>query len=82
MSVDFGALLTLEQKQQMVQNAITNLAARGYEVELNSQALEISRTSENTDAVDAALAGNARTLSEISAGITAYQAELATLNAE
>lgn len=81
MAVDFGALLTLDQKKSMVSNAIVNLAARGYEVELNSQALELSRTAENSDAVDAALASNAAVLADLEAGITAYQDELAALEA-
>jgi hypothetical protein len=72
MSLDFGQLLTSEQKRALLEQRIAQFAAEGYQHTLNKQ---IAENTGNTEAL--ALAENS--IEIISAAIEAHQAELATL---
>ena len=53
MSVDFNALLTLEQKQQILANNIQQFAAQGYTLNLNREAIEKANPEDLQDRLDA-----------------------------
>jgi hypothetical protein len=53
MSVDFNALLTLEQKQQILANNIQQFAAQGYTLSLNREAIEKANPEDLQDRLDA-----------------------------
>lgn len=72
MSVDFGSLLTVEQKQALLQQRIQQFAAEGYQHTLNKQVAE----SKEDEALATASQEAIDTLSE---AIEAYQTELDSL---
>lgn len=75
MAINFGELLTTEQKRSLLSNRILQFAAEGYQHELNRATAEATG---NTAAVEAA----DKAITDISAAIEQHQAELASLPAE
>ena len=75
MSVDFNALLTLEQKQAILANNIQQFAAQGYTLNLNRQAVQNAGGEEvqvRLDAIDA-------DIKTVESATEVYQAALAEL---
>lgn len=77
MSVDFGALLTNEQKQNLLSQRIQQFAAEGYQHTLNKQ------VAESKDPVDENLLQQSENaIATLTAAIQEYQAELDKLTVE
>jgi hypothetical protein len=77
MSIDFGALLTTEQKQNLLTQRIQQFAAEGYQHTLNKQ------VAESKDPIDENLLEQANdAIATLTAAITEYQAELDKLTVE
>jgi len=74
MSIDFGALLSPEEKRQILEARIAGFAHEGWQHELNKKAAEALGQEEAVAASEAAIA-------TISAAIATHQAELASLPA-
>jgi len=72
MSIDFGSLLTVEQKQALLQQRIQQFAAEGYQHTLNKQVAEAK--------ADEGLAtASQEAIDTLSEAIEAYQTELDSL---
>jgi uncharacterized protein YlxW (UPF0749 family) len=77
MSIDFGALLTTEQKQNLLTQRIQQFAAEGYQHTLNKQ------VAESKDPVDENLLEQSNNaIATLTAAISEYQAELDKLTVE
>ena len=77
MSIDFGALLTTEQKQNLLSQRIQQFAAEGYQHTLNKQ------VAESKDPVDENLLEQSNNaIATLTAAISEYQAELDKLTVE
>jgi hypothetical protein len=77
MSIDFGALLTTEQKQNLLTQRIQQFAAEGYQHTLNKQ------VAESKDPIDETLLGQSDdAIATLSAAIKEYQAEFDKLTVE
>jgi uncharacterized phage infection (PIP) family protein YhgE len=77
MSIDFGALLTTEQKQNLLTQRIQQFAAEGYQHTLNKQ------VAESKDPVDETLLEQSNNaIATLTAAISEYQAELDKLTVE
>jgi hypothetical protein len=77
MSIDFGALLTTEQKQNLLTQRIQQFAAEGYQHTINKQ------VAESKDPIDENLLGQANdAIATLTAAIREYQAELDKLTAD
>jgi hypothetical protein len=77
MSIDFGALLTTEQKQNLLTQRIQQFAAEGYQHTLNKQ------VADSKSPVDETLSAQSdEAIATLTAAITEYQAELDKLTAE
>jgi hypothetical protein len=76
MSVDFNALLTLEQKQAILANNIQQFAAQGYTLKLNREAIEKVNPEDLQDRL-AAIDADIKT---VESATEVYQAALADLN--
>lgn len=75
MSIDFSALLTTEQKQNLLSQRIQQFAAEGYQHTLNKQVAEAK--------ADESLAESSQqAIDTLSAAIEEYQAELDKLATE
>lgn len=75
MAIDFDALLTVEQKRNILEQRIQQFAAEGYQINLNKQ---IAESTENVAGVEEA----ANNLVIIEQAIDTYQTELGTLPTE
>jgi hypothetical protein len=75
MSVDFNALLTLEQKQQILANNIQQFAAQGYTLNLNREAIEKANPEDLQDRL-AAIDADIKT---VESATEVYQAALEEL---
>jgi hypothetical protein len=75
MSVDFNALLTLEQKQAILANNIQQFAAQGYTLKLNREAIEKANPEDLQDRL-AAIDADIKT---VESATDVYQAALADL---
>lgn len=76
MSVDFNALLTLEQKQAILTNNIQQFAAQGYTLALNREAIEKANPEDLQDRL-AAIDADIKT---VESATEVYQAALADLS--
>jgi hypothetical protein len=74
MSIDFNALLTAEEKQNIVVNKIKNYAAEAYQVTLNKEAL-----SKNPEANADGIAESDKALLNLEEAINVYKTELESL---
>lgn len=72
MAIDFGALLTTEQKRSVLEQRIANFAAEGYQHTLNRAAAESLGN-------DALVESSTSNIDQISAAIESDTAELAKL---
>jgi len=75
MAVDFGALLSKEDKVQILSARIAQFANEGWQHELNKKSAEALGQEEAVAASEAAIA-------TIASAIEAHQAELAAVEAE
>lgn len=76
MSVDYNNLLTVEQKQNILNGNLQQFAAQAYVLELNKKAI-IAAASEGSDEKVAVIDSDIKSLTQ---AISVYQEELATLN--
>ena len=74
MSIDFNALLTVEEKQNIVVNKIKNYAAEAYQVSLNKEAL-----AKNPEANADGLTESDKALLNLEEAINVYKTELESL---
>lgn len=74
MAIDYGTLLTTEQKRNILQQRIAQFAAEAYQHSLNKQTNESLEDSAGSEAADKAL-------TVLEAAIAVHQAELAALPA-
>lgn len=74
MSIDFNALLTLEDKQGILENRIKGYAAEAYQVALNKSALE-----QNSEINAEGIEESNKALINLESAIAVYQAELQSL---
>jgi len=73
-TIDFGSLLSTEQKRSLLEQRIQQFAAEGWQHQLNRNAAESLGDTDLVAASDDAIA-------KISSAIEVHQAELATLPA-
>ncbi|CAB4242134.1 hypothetical protein UFOVP222_25 [uncultured Caudovirales phage] len=74
MSIDFNALLTVEDKQSILSQRLKNYAAEAYQINLNTDALKLD-TENNVDAI----AESEKALTNLANAINVYQKELDSL---
>jgi hypothetical protein len=74
MSIDFNALLTLEEKQNILTNKVKGYAAEAYQVKLNKEALE-----KNPDVNAEGISDSDKALVNLEEAINVYLAELNSL---
>ena len=72
MSVDFNSLLSVEQKQALLQQRIQQFAAEGYQHTLNKQVAE-------TKGDEALATSSQEAIDTLTTAIETYQAELDSL---
>lgn len=73
MAIDFGALLSAEEKKSLLDQRLKQFAAEAYQHELNKQ---VAAASNQEDAVEQSNAA----LAILESAITVHQAELASLD--
>jgi hypothetical protein len=72
MSIDYSALLTVEQKREILSQRISQFASEVYQHELNKKAATNAGIEENSDAVE-------KNLTLLKSAIDTYKAELDSL---
>lgn len=73
-TIDFGALLSNDQKRQLLENRIQQFAAEAYQHSLNKQTAELINAEEQVDAA-------AKSIEILEAAIKVHYEELAKLPA-
>jgi hypothetical protein len=74
MAIDFGSLLTVEQKRNILEQRVAQFASEAYQHELNKQVASTINDDASVANADAALA-------TIEVAIATHQSELDSLNA-
>jgi hypothetical protein len=77
MSIDFGALLTTEQKRNLLEQRIQQFAAEGYQHTINKQVAEAKDPADET-----LLEQSENAIAVLTSAITEYQSELDKLTVE
>jgi hypothetical protein len=73
MAVDFGSLVSLDEKKDFLEQTIQNLAFQGYQTVLRKRVSESVNATEDVDSADFVLA-------QIEAALVVHQEELDSLN--
>jgi hypothetical protein len=74
MSIDFNALLTVEDKQSILSQRLKNYAAEAYQIHLNAESLK-----SDAEANAEAIAESEKALTNLENAINVYQKELDSL---
>jgi hypothetical protein len=73
MALDFGSLVDLEEKKDLLENAIRNLAFQGYQTSLRKRVAEALNQEDEVKDID-------YMLSQIETTLAVHQEELNSLN--
>ena len=75
MAIDFGSMLSTEQKRELLNNRINQFAAEAYQYSLNKKTAEDIGSEEQVEAID-------KSLNILESAIQVHLAELASLPTE